>query len=431
MLVFIILPAIEVRAVLQYLSTLLRHSPTTIDFSSPTEATIAFALLATITLVNLYGAKVTGMITKGVVFFKLMTPLLICVVFLYALGHERALDPNRLGLNPSGFSSIPWIQIFQAIATSGIIFSFNGFNQATFFAGETKNPQKAIPFAIFGSLLLSASLYLALQYVFIMAVPAESLAHGWQNISFPGDHGPFAGLAEILDLGGILSLIYLDAVLSPLGTAFTYASAAPRLLYSLSEGSSWEISQQKLNRYGISQTHLGVTLILQCLAYIFLPNLQAMIALLVAAFVLCYTVAPASLLVLRKSEPHLKRPFRVKWAWGACYLSIFFSNLMVFSCGWTAIRNLMVFSAAFLLFYLMMVARKKANVNLQQLLQKSGWFVFQILALGGLAFFHAQAQLKFEAIFICVATISLLALIAGTLGDAPIGSADENHRPFR
>jgi amino acid transporter len=415
LIVFIILPAIEVRAVLQYFSAFLKTSVLPLGLGAPGEFGFAFILLALVTLVNLYGAKVTATITKGVVFFKLMTPVLICIVFTYSIGFDRALNWSRLTQAAGGESSIPWIQIFQAIATSGIIFSFNGFNQATLFAGETKNPKKAIPFAILGSLLISAVLYLAIQYVFIMALPAESLANGWKNISYPGDDGPFAGLAVALGLGGFISMIYLDSILSPLGTAFTYASAAPRLIYSLVEGSRIEVFSLKLNRYGISPFALFFTFALQCLAFVLLPNLKEMIGLLVAAFVLCYTVAPASLMVLRKLRPELPRPFRVKWAPLACYFSMLFSNLMVFSCGWAALRNLAVFSGVVLGIYFVFFVRTDFKLRLYSLFVSSGWFLFQIFSLTLLAFYHTNSFLGFDEVLLSISFISLVAFILGSI----------------
>src|SRR5207248_248230 len=95
---------------------------------------LSIFLLSLITLVNLYGAKMTAGLTKLVVLFKVVTPILICFSFLGTLYLRGQLDHSRLAYDHS-FFYIPWTQVFQAIATSGIIFSFNGFNQATLFAG--------------------------------------------------------------------------------------------------------------------------------------------------------------------------------------------------------------------------------------------------------------------------------------------------------
>ena len=405
LLVFIILPAIEVRAVLQYLSSYFKIIVISENSVSIWSYAFAFFLLALITLVNLYGARITATLTKAVVLFKLVTPILLCGSFLYTLGSRGTFDHSRLAI-----STIPWSQVFQAIATSGIIFSFNGFNQATLFAGEAKNPQKSVPFAILGSLLISGLLYFLIQYVFLMAVPKESFINGWDKLSFSGDEGPFAGIAALLGLGWLLTIIYADAVISPLGTAFAYASAAPRLFHVLFQDLPEKGRFLRPNRYGISPAIIGITFSLECLTFIFLPSLKAMIALLVAAFVLCYTVAPASLLALRRTQPELHRPFRVHMAPLISLLSLFFSNLMVFSCGWVALRNLLYVSLGLVSVYLIFHLKKHEMKVLQKKLKGSVWFLFQLCFIGALCWYNHHFPLPFLGVFIGIGGISLIAL---------------------
>lgn len=405
LLVFIILPAIEVRAVLQYLSSYFGIAVISENSVSMCSYVFAFFLLALITLVNLYGAKITATVTKAVVLFKVVTPILLCGSFLYTLGSNGSFDHSRLAI-----STIPWNEVLQAIATSGIIFSFNGFNQATLFAGEAKNPQKSVPFAILGSLMISGLLYCLIQYVFLMAVPKESFINGWDKLSFSGDEGPFAGIATLLGLGWLLTIIYADAVISPLGTAFSYASAAPRLFHVLFEASLEKGRFLKLNQYGISPAIIGITFLLEYLTFIFLPSLKAMIALLVAAFVLCYTVAPASLLTLRRIRPELHRPFRVYMAPLISLLSLFFSNLMVFSCGWMALRNLLSVSFGLLIGYLVCQLKNHEMRVVQKDLKGSVWFLFQLCSIGALSWYDHHFSLPFLRVFASIGGISLVAL---------------------
>ena len=378
--VFIILPVIEVRAIVQYLSSYFISLVTPNGDISWLGYLFSFILLTLITLVNLYGAKLMALLTSISVIFKIATPILLCSVFLYVV---YSLPPSAHSPFDS-FFPIHWKNIFKAIATSGIIFSFNGFNQATVFAGEAKNPQKTIPFAIFGALLFSCSLYLLVQYVFLISVPPDYLTQGWKQLSFEGDQGPFAGLAILLGLGWLLGIIYADAVISPLGTAFTYASAAPRMFYALAEGNQVFPQLMTLNRYGIPFFSVALTLALELIAFVLLPGLRAMISILVAAFILCYTTAPASLLKLRQTQPHLTRAFRVPWAPLFCYLSLFFSNLMVFSCGWIALRNLILTAMVLGILYLLCLPRSAARLYQQS--KGSEWFLIQLFGIGLLSY---------------------------------------------
>ena len=409
LLVFLILPAIEVRAVMQYASSYFSGIMQGDEFSLLGYG-LSFVLLTLITLVNIYGLKTTAVLTEIVVFFKIITPVLICFTFLYVLVSSGTIDNTRLFAGSPSLAAIPWVGVFKAIATSGIIFSFNGFTQAALYAGEAKDPQKAVPFAILGSLLLSGSLYILIQYVFIMAIPQENLSQGWAQLAFPSDQGPFVGLAILLGLSWLLIVVYADAVISPLGTGFAYASAAPRLLHSLGENTPALEALLKPNRFGVASFPILFTLAAECLAFVLLPSLKMMIALLVAAFVLCYMVAPASLLVLRKTEPTVPRPFRVFAAPLVAYLSMFFSNIMVFSCGWVALRNLSVLAVALIGLLLFLQRGNKESSQLKGCL----WFFVQLCAILVLTYLDHTQPLAFSSIFFSVAGISLVSLLLAT-----------------
>jgi amino acid transporter len=309
----------------------------------------------------------------------------------------------------ASFSEMPWAQIFQAIAVSGIIFSFNGFNQATVFAGEAKNPQKTIPFAILGSLLFSGLLYVLVQYVFLVSVPREYLAQGWSNLHFAGDQGPFAGIAALLGLTWLLSLIYADAVISPMGTAFTYASSAPRLFYAIAENNNIFPKLRQLNRFGVSTIAMLLTFVLTLISFALLPNLKAMISILVAAFVLCYTVAPASLLRFRKTHAHLPRHFRIPGALIFSYLSLFFSQLMVFSCGWTSVRNLLV--AAGIMIGVYLLAMWRSGRRIVDSAPGCEWFLLQIVGLSLLCYVNHIEEMPFTIVATAIAVLSAVVLL--------------------
>ena len=399
-LVFIILPAIEVRAILQYLSSHFKDLMLADGGVSPVGYLLAFVLLTFITLANLYGARITALLTSASVLFKVVTPFLICSTFLYVIGTAETHGPSLW----EGSFPIPWSQVFQAIATSGIIFSFNGFNQATVFAGEAKNPQKTIPFAILGSLAFSGALYILVQYVFLISVPKESLTQGWSHLSFPGDQGPFAGIAVLLGLNWLLLVIYADAVISPMGTAFTYASAAPRMFYALSTTNGIFSGLQKLNRHGVPFLAIFITFVLELVVFLLLPSLKAMISILVAAFVLCYTVAPASLLRLRKTRPEMERAFRVPFTPLFSFLSLFFSNLMVFSCGWGAVRNLVFAALLLIVAYAVLVPRNALKIYRQ--LRGCEWFIVQLFGIAALCYWDQLDKPPFLYPVLGLATLS-------------------------
>ena len=100
-------------------------------------------------------------------------------------------------------------------------------------AFQKKNPQKNIPIAILGAVLVGFILYFMLQLSFLMAVPQSYLQQGWHQLSFPGDSGPLVGLSLLLGLSVVAVLLLFDAAFSPLGTTLVYTAATSRILYGM------------------------------------------------------------------------------------------------------------------------------------------------------------------------------------------------------
>src|SRR5699024_10861824 len=90
-----------------------------------------------------------------------------------------------------GFAPNGLAQIFAAPPAAGIAFSYLGLRQGVEFAGETNNPQKNVPVAVIGSLVLTGIIYILLQVAFTEAVPTELLQDGWEGLSSPNSAGPW------------------------------------------------------------------------------------------------------------------------------------------------------------------------------------------------------------------------------------------------
>ena len=116
------------------------------------------------------------------------------------------------------------------MATSGIVFSYNGFQSPVNLAGEARNPGRSVPFAIFGSIALSTVVYLMLQVAFLGSVPPDRLHEGWAALEYSS---PFAQLALALNLNWLAILLYADAFISPSGTGTTYTATTARMIYAM------------------------------------------------------------------------------------------------------------------------------------------------------------------------------------------------------
>ena len=123
--------------------------------------------MAIMTAVNFLGVKMLAATNSAMTWWKIAVPLLTILVLALFNFHGSNFTAAD-GFNPNGLHGI-----LLAVATSGIIFSYLGFEQADQLAGEAKNPKKDIPFAIIGSILIGMIIYILLQVAFLFALPAE------------------------------------------------------------------------------------------------------------------------------------------------------------------------------------------------------------------------------------------------------------------
>ena len=232
---------IEVLAALQYLTHYFPWLTSTsggVTLLTPIGIVISVMLMAVFTVINLLGVASLAKSNNVIMIWKIAIPVLAVIVLMILSFHTtNFVHPSHGGFAPFGIAGV-----LSAIATGGIIFSYQGFEQAIQFGGETRNPARNIPFAVIGSMVAGAVLYIALQVAFLGALSPENLAKGWDEITFPGA-GPFAGLATAVGATWLATLLYIDAAISPAGTGLIYcprarASLSPWVATTTSRGNS-------------------------------------------------------------------------------------------------------------------------------------------------------------------------------------------------
>src|ERR1700712_2888562 len=188
----------------------------------------AVVLMAVFVVVNYYGIKWFARINNALVGWKIAVILLVIVAFLVPSFHGSNFTSHEF--MPSG-----WHGVFEAIATSGVVFSYLGFRQGIEFAGETDNPRRNVPIAVVGSVLITGVLYVALQFAFIGAVDRGALGKGWSGLSFANDFGPLAAIASLIGLGWLAVILYADAIISPGDTGLIYTTAPSPISYAMAQ----------------------------------------------------------------------------------------------------------------------------------------------------------------------------------------------------
>src|SRR5579885_272559 len=402
---------IEVQAILQYAST---YFSSLIHLENGVPVLTGFGYLwATILMLAFCVINIASY--KGLVRFNLILFLFkvfVIVLTVLVLIRTSFNTTNFTGGISNMFSVTGWQAILTAVATGGVAFAFTGFKHGVELAGETKRLALAIPLAIVGSVVGCLILYIGLQVAFIGALNAGALANGWQQVSFTGDVGPFAGLAAALGLVWLVKLLYIDAVVSPSGAGLIYVTSTARILYAMSQIGYLPRWLQYLNKQNFPVAAIMVNFVLGMLLFLPLPGWQAMVSFLVSGMVISYAMGPISLLCMRLEMPNEKRLFRLPAARLVCPIAFYFCNLLSYWCGWETIYKLAVAMAIGILFFI--IASIRGRLTVPGLGLKSGLWIAPYLSglvlISYLGAFGGKNVIPFGWDFLVIGIFSLVIL---------------------
>jgi amino acid transporter len=341
----------------------------------------AIVCLLFISVINTQGIKLYNRINHVILVFKLMVPMLIVAVLLCT--HFSIHNFQAHG----GFLTMQWHSVFAALPMAGVIYSFIGFNPVIQCAAESKNPRVAIPIAIFGALFICILLYTLIQAAFIGALPAFSIENGWSQIQFPGDNGPFAGLLTLFGLMFLVKIIYLDATLSPFGTAMVQSMATSRLTYGMSQCGYFPKYFQGLHHQKTPRRAVILNTLLGLIFFLPFPSWQHMVGFLVSCLVLGYVIGPMTLMVMA-----VRNPTDFKMHNGLIHLLAIIAfvvcNLMIYWSGFAVVSKIMVlFVLGYCLLFLNYLIAKTTRKDYYLHVLRGSWVIFYLMGLFAISYF--------------------------------------------
>ncbi len=297
---------------------------------------ISAVLVVIYFLVNFWSVKVFANTNSAITFFKLIVPAATAVALMCSGFHAENFHVGVHGGTHVGNLAA----ILTAVATSGIVFSYNGFQSPVNLAGEARHPGRSVPFAIFGSIALSTVVYLMLQVAFLGSVAPEHLGEGWAALEYSS---PFAQLALALNLNWLALLLYADAFVSPSGTGSTYTATTARMIYAMERsGTVPEVLGRVHPKYGIPRPAMWFNLAVSFVFLFFFRGWGKLAAVISVATIITYLVVPISVIVLRRTAPNLHRPLRVPGLPVLAPIAFVLATLMLFWARWPHTGEIML-----------------------------------------------------------------------------------------
>jgi amino acid transporter len=291
---------------------------------------IAAALVIVYFLINFWSVKLFAHSNTAITVFKLVVPAATGIALIASGFHTENFS---VGIHPGSEHTIDWAAVLTAVATAGIVFSYNGFQSPVNLAGEARNPGRSIPFAVLGSIALATVVYLILQVAYIGAVPTEMLAKaGWKGIDF---RSPFAELAILVNLNWLAILLYADAFVSPSGTGITYTATTARMIYGMERNGTMPRVLGRLHPvWGVPRPAMWFNLLVSYVFLFFFRGWGTLAAVISVATIISYMTGPVSAMSLRRTAPDLHRPFRLSGLPVLAALAFIFATELLYWAKW-------------------------------------------------------------------------------------------------
>ncbi|WP_353722714.1 amino acid permease [Dyadobacter sp. 676] len=184
-----------------------------------------------------------------------------------------------------------------------IFYTYDGWHTAAYFSEEDRDPSKNLPKSMIGGVLVIIAIYLLCNLAILHVLPMSRLA---QSKLAAAD-------AITLIFGeGSGKIVTLFLMISILGIVNAQLLFNPRVLYSMSRDGLFLKSGVTVNKGGTPAVAMLVTsAVAITLILVGKDATEKLSDIATFFFVLGYTSGFASLLALRKKEPHLPRPWKV------------------------------------------------------------------------------------------------------------------------
>ncbi len=204
-------------------------------------------------------------------------------------------------VDASGDSHFGWKGVFAG--SSLIFFAYIGFDAVSTAAEETINPQRNLPIGIIASLVICTILYIVVSGILTGVVHYDQI-----DIK-----APIADALKQLGIGWAEALISIGAMAGITTVMLVLFFGLTRVVLAMSRDGLLPQPMAKLNLKTQTPVHLilGSGVVIALIAGLSpIDRVAKLVNLgtLAAFFLVC-----ASVIVLRKTRPELKRPFRTPW----------------------------------------------------------------------------------------------------------------------
>ncbi len=309
----------------------------------------AFFVVGIISLLLIKGIQESAFVNGIIVIVKVAIVVLIIIIgwkFINPINHtpyipEASIFTDEHGVDHSfgGFWGIVG-------AAGTVFFAFIGFDAVSTAAQETKNPKRNMPIGILGSLLICTVLYILFAHVLTGVATVEDFRTGGKEASVA-----FAINKYMIGYAWLGQLVTVAILFGFTSVILVMLLGQSRVFYAM--GKDGLLPSFFSDLHSKFQTPYKANIVIFIIVGLFAAFVpgdivgdMTSIGTLFAFVLVCIAV-----IVLRKTDPDLKREFRTPWVPLVPILGIIACVLMMVGLGWTNWLRLILWMAIGVIIY--------------------------------------------------------------------------------
>jgi APA family basic amino acid/polyamine antiporter len=262
------------------------------------QSLVALAVIAGLTVAHLRGLG-PGSVLQNVLAGLKVSALAVFLVVGFTVGHGHAAQIVAAG--PAGGFGAG--SLFVALVP--VMFTYSGWNAATYVAEEVRAPGRNVPLALALGTLTVVVIYLGLNALYLYALPVQALANIQGTL--------IDTVAERLFGFAIGDLIAAFTIISIAASVSAMVLAGPRVYFAMARDGLFAAPAGKIHPRFRAPTRAIIAQAIWSGILALSGTLPQLVSYTGSAIVLFSAIAVASIFVLRRRHPQAHRPFR---AWG-------------------------------------------------------------------------------------------------------------------
>ena len=404
---YLVYAPLEAQSVVQYLGYWIPHltkynnAQITLSWNG---IGVAILIIMLITWFNTLIITKVAKANNWVSIWKIIIPLLVAIVLIIKFGKIQnfAYHMNAQPINLE--------HIFLAITSTGIAFAFSGFQNGLSLAHQVQSPKKALSYSLFIPVIVCVIIYICLSLIYILCLDGKCK-------SLVNATAPLLGIVSLFSVNWLFAILFVDAVVAPLGTTNVFIAVTSRVLYSVGRELHPNGPLTKLNNHNSPVVALWINAILGIVFLLPFPTWTELVSFLSSITVFAYLSGPITLMTLNHNKLFLKDNFNFLYEIIGI-LGFIFCGLLIY---WSGLNNLLylfialIFVNGIYAFFVKTSAKDEQHHNTEisfYLIISTfieNWYLFGYVGgLWGVSYFNKHHLILFPYDNIIVACLGIL-----------------------